>query len=518
MNTIAAVSVSTDLLTARPTPPAATPARGTAAADAGTGPRASRGAGAGGSAEKPDDFATALEGEMSAPEAEAAATATTRRPEGTPARGPKTDDDGDDAPPDGNGLPPWLPGMPAATLPDAASPRAAEALLAAGSRGTAPAQAPALALPAKPDLPATIEPVPSPAVAESAPTACELPAPEVAALAPEAAALADAAAVATAAADGAEPAPPAADAPDVAGPELIEALAKARPSAARAEGPTPAAPALANSTRFASPPATSADALPPSASDVARAVSSAGGVHVAARASQVEAAATPAGTERRTAPLPATPVPVDAGAVEAPVEPLLNRAVAAALAADGAAPDLKPALPDGTALAPLVGAQAPAPAAATPAPAPPLQIPVAVGAPDWDRQLGERVGVLVDQGLTNAQLKLSPAHLGPLEIRISLQNDQANVWFGTHSHATREALEAAMPKLRDMLGAQGFTNVGVSVDLQQQQAWRGSSNGQSPRYEPEFSFAAGASADAPRAERATVASRPGERSRLDAFA
>jgi flagellar hook-length control protein FliK len=141
---------------------------------------------------------------------------------------------------------------------------------------------------------------------------------------------------------------------------------------------------------------------------------------------------------------------------------------------------------------------------------------VAVGAQDWDRQLGERVGVLVDQGLTNAQLKLSPAHLGPLEIRISVQSDQASVWFGTHSHATREALEAAVPKLRDMLGAQGFASVGVSVDLQQQAPRQ---NASSSRYEPEYSFAAGdAAAVEPTRPPAGSAARAADRSRLDAFA
>jgi flagellar hook-length control protein FliK len=265
----------------------------------------------------------------------------------------------------------------------------------------------------------------------------------------------------------------------------------------------------------------SVDALPASASDVARQVAQTIGRQGASGRSPAAAHLPPAATDRPVAlgVLATTGAPVaipTTPAVEGSIAPMLRSAVTAALATDGErSADLAPAIPQSPSFAAsLAATTTPSPAPAANAPA--LQIPVAVGAQDWDRQLGERVGVLVDQGLTNAQLKLSPAHLGPLEIRITVQNDQASVWFGTHSHATREALEAAAPKLRDMLGAQGFANVGVSVDLQQQAQRQ---NAPSSRYDPEYSFAAGdAAAVEPTRASGGTAPRAAERSRLDAFA
>jgi len=111
-----------------------------------------------------------------------------------------------------------------------------------------------------------------------------------------------------------------------------------------------------------------------------------------------------------------------------------------------------------------LAAAAPATASSSPAVA---QVATPVGSPDWPAQLGDRVAVLVNQNLTNAQIKLSPPHLGPLEIRIALSDGQANIAFTTHSQVTREALEAAAPKLRELLSGQGFATVNVDVSQQQ---------------------------------------------------
>jgi flagellar hook-length control protein FliK len=50
-------------------------------------------------------------------------------------------------------------------------------------------------------------------------------------------------------------------------------------------------------------------------------------------------------------------------------------------------------------------------------------------------------------------------------VRIALQAGHAQVWFTSHSAVTRDALESTTPKLREMLGAQGFGQ--VSVDISQ---------------------------------------------------
>lgn len=74
----------------------------------------------------------------------------------------------------------------------------------------------------------------------------------------------------------------------------------------------------------------------------------------------------------------------------------------------------------------------------------------------WDQAMGERVVWMARSNIQQAQIQLNPRELGPIEIKISIQNDQANVNFVAHHATTREALEAAMPRLRDMLSQQGL--------------------------------------------------------------
>jgi flagellar hook-length control protein FliK len=93
--------------------------------------------------------------------------------------------------------------------------------------------------------------------------------------------------------------------------------------------------------------------------------------------------------------------------------------------------------------------------------APKLEIPV--GQPGWDRAMGERVQWMVSRNLQSAEVKLTPPNLGPLEIRLSVQNDQAHVQFLAPQAATREALEAAIPRLREMLGEVNLNLANVDV-------------------------------------------------------
>jgi flagellar hook-length control protein FliK len=157
----------------------------------------------------------------------------------------------------------------------------------------------------------------------------------------------------------------------------------------------------------------------------------------------------------------------------------------------------------------------PAAFAASPAaPASPTvaQVAAPVGSPEFASQLGDRLAVLVNQNLTSAKIQLSPAHLGPLEIRIAISDGQASVAITTHSQATCDALEAAAPKLRETLGAQGFGS--VSVDVSQQQFRERSP--QSSRYDAESPVAD--LAPAPAASGADRVRATNSALRLDAYA
>lgn len=120
-----------------------------------------------------------------------------------------------------------------------------------------------------------------------------------------------------------------------------------------------------------------------------------------------------------------------------------------------------------------------------------------VGAPGWGGELSQKVVWMVGQQKQSAELQLNPPNLGPLEVRISLNQDQMSATFVSHHAAVREAIEAALPRLREMLADNGIALGNVSVGAesfaqqqqqQQQAAFQGNGNGGVNGQVPEFSL------------------------------
>lgn len=92
---------------------------------------------------------------------------------------------------------------------------------------------------------------------------------------------------------------------------------------------------------------------------------------------------------------------------------------------------------------------------------------------NWPTALAAQVLVLSNDNVQTATLRLSPEHLGPVEVHIDMQESNVNVSF-TAAHAeTRAALEQAMPQLRAVLAGAGLSLGQATV---QQQARRESQN------------------------------------------
>lgn len=89
-----------------------------------------------------------------------------------------------------------------------------------------------------------------------------------------------------------------------------------------------------------------------------------------------------------------------------------------------------------------------------------------VGAQGWDGALGQKVVWLVNQRHQTAEMQLNPPNLGPLEVKITITNDQASALFVSHHAAVRDAIEAALPRLREMLAESGIAlgNAQVSAE------------------------------------------------------
>ena len=93
-----------------------------------------------------------------------------------------------------------------------------------------------------------------------------------------------------------------------------------------------------------------------------------------------------------------------------------------------------------------------------------------VGTPAWDQQLGQKVVWMAAGGDQSATLTLNPPDLGPLQVVLTVTNDQADAAFMSAQPEVRQALEAALPRLRDMMSEAGiaFGNATVSDGAAQQ--------------------------------------------------
>lgn len=75
---------------------------------------------------------------------------------------------------------------------------------------------------------------------------------------------------------------------------------------------------------------------------------------------------------------------------------------------------------------------------------------------NWGQAMAERVVWMTNANIQEAEIQLNPRELGPIGIKVTMNNDQANVSFVAQHASTREALEAAIPRLREMLSENGL--------------------------------------------------------------
>jgi len=83
--------------------------------------------------------------------------------------------------------------------------------------------------------------------------------------------------------------------------------------------------------------------------------------------------------------------------------------------------------------------------------------------PEWNKEISEKVLWMHKQAIPSAELRLNPGHLGPVTIKIDVTQDQATVAFTAQHAAVKEAIDAALPKLREMFSAQQLNLAEVSV-------------------------------------------------------
>mgnify|MGYP003482681701 CR=1 FL=1 len=87
-----------------------------------------------------------------------------------------------------------------------------------------------------------------------------------------------------------------------------------------------------------------------------------------------------------------------------------------------------------------------------------------VGTPAWDNQVGQKVIWMVGGEDQSATLELNPPDLGPVQVVLSVSNDLASVTFSSQQLEVRQALENALPRLREMMSESGIALGNATVN------------------------------------------------------
>ncbi len=95
----------------------------------------------------------------------------------------------------------------------------------------------------------------------------------------------------------------------------------------------------------------------------------------------------------------------------------------------------------------------------------------------WGDELAKRITFLMRGQVQQAEIRITPPELGPVNIRLNLTHDQASVSFAAQHQIVRDAIEQSLPRLREMLSDSGMqlanADVGSQFRGQQQQGEQG---------------------------------------------
>ncbi len=83
--------------------------------------------------------------------------------------------------------------------------------------------------------------------------------------------------------------------------------------------------------------------------------------------------------------------------------------------------------------------------------------------------LGERVNWMINQKQNSATIRLDPPMLGKLDVQIKIADDATTITIQTQHAQTRDLIESASVRLRDLLQESGYQNVNVDVSQRQDQ-------------------------------------------------
>ena len=96
-----------------------------------------------------------------------------------------------------------------------------------------------------------------------------------------------------------------------------------------------------------------------------------------------------------------------------------------------------------------------------------LSVKQKVSSTAFREELAAKITWLSQKNIKSASLRLNPAQLGPVEVRIHYkENNELNIVFSSGHQVVREALEGSLPRLRELMAQQdcNLTQVDVNQD------------------------------------------------------
>lgn len=79
-----------------------------------------------------------------------------------------------------------------------------------------------------------------------------------------------------------------------------------------------------------------------------------------------------------------------------------------------------------------------------------------VGEAGWGQEVGQRIVWMANRSEGRAELILTPPQMGRVEVSLTVSGDQATASFASANPVVREALESALPRLREALAEAGI--------------------------------------------------------------
>lgn len=98
----------------------------------------------------------------------------------------------------------------------------------------------------------------------------------------------------------------------------------------------------------------------------------------------------------------------------------------------------------------------------------PIALPAQPGAA-FDDAFDQRIVWLAEQRIGQAEMRVSPDGMGPIDVRLQVDGHRVSAQFHAANADVRQALEAGMDRLRDLLGQRGMELADAQVGQQRSQ-------------------------------------------------